>query len=356
MQVKTGLMAAAFLGLTIVVGVAAQDAPPPAPAPPPGGAGQGRGRSLATFPAQQRPPGDPAIVARGKTLYEMNCQTCHGADLRGATGPNLLRSQVLLSDLSGELIDPVVRGSLPNMKAIEMTADDVKTLAVYMHDIVRTARGQGAPPGPGVPVTNIVVGDASAGKAYFESKCAGCHSITGDLQGIGGRMPDAKTLQNLWVSGGAVGGGGGRRGRGAAGAPDPANTAVTVTQPSGEKVEGRLVRIDDFIVTLAQADGTLRTFRREGRRPKVEVKDPLAPHRELLERDDRQGHARRDGVSGDPEMTLKKLLLDRARSWLRRRCCSRPGPGTRPRGDPQAARRIRGRPTPATTRAGATAR
>jgi cytochrome c oxidase cbb3-type subunit 3 len=277
MQAKNGLVAAAFLGLTIVVGVTAQEAP--APAPPAGGAGQGRGRSLATFPAQQRPPGDPAVVARGKTLYEINCQTCHGADLRGATGPNLLRSQILLSDLSGELIDPVVHGSLPNMKAIEMTPDDVKTLAVYMHDIVRTARGQGAPPGPGVPVTNIVVGDAAAGKTYFESKCASCHSVTGDLQGIGGRMPDAKTLQNLWVSGGAVGGGGGRRGRGAA--ADPRTPTVTVTLPSGEKIEGSLVKIDDFIVTLAQPDGTLRSVHREGDRPKVDVKDPLAPHRAL---------------------------------------------------------------------------
>jgi cytochrome c oxidase cbb3-type subunit 3 len=275
-------MAAALLGLTIVVGLAAQDAPPPPPAPPAGGAGQGRGRSLATFPAQQRPPGDPAAVARGKTLYEMSCQSCHGADLRGAAGPNLLRSQILLSDSSGELIEPVVRGSLPNMKAIEMSAADIKTLAVYMHDIVRTARGQGAPPGPGVPVTNIVVGDAPSGKAYFESKCAGCHSVSGDLQGIGGRMPDAKTLQNLWVSGGAVGGGGGgRRGRAGAATADPRAPTVTVTEASGQKVEGSLIKIDDFIVTLALADGTLRTFHREGDRPKVDVKDPLAPHRAL---------------------------------------------------------------------------
>jgi cytochrome c oxidase cbb3-type subunit 3 len=281
MVAKNGLVAAAFLGLTIVVGLAAQDARP-APAPRGGGAGQGRGRSLATFPAQQRPPGDPAVVARGKTLYEMSCQACHGADLRGATGPNLLRSQTLLSDLSGELIEPVVHGSLPKMPAIDMSAADVKTLAVYMHDIVRTARGQGAPPGPGVPVTNIVVGEAAAGKAFFDAKCATCHSVAGDLQGIGGRMPDAKTLQNLWVSGGSVGGGGGgRRGRGAPVAADPKTPTVTVTTASGEKAEGVLVKIDDFVVTLARPDGTLRTFHREGNEPKVDVKDPLAPHRAL---------------------------------------------------------------------------
>lgn len=279
MQIRNGIVVAALLVSVIVVGhAAAQNPAAPAPAAPAGG--QGRGRSLATFPAQQRPPGDPVVSARGKTLYEMNCQSCHAADLRGsATGPNLLRSQSVLSDQTGELIAPIVRGSLANMKAIQMADEDIKAVAMYIHDVVRTARGQGAPPNAGVPVTNFVVGDAAAGKTYFEAKCSSCHSITGDLAGIGGRMPDARTLQNLWVSGGAVGGGG-RRGR-AAGAPDPRTPTVTVTLPSGEKAEGALVKIDDFIVAIARADGTLRSFHRDGDTPKVEVRDPLAPHRAL---------------------------------------------------------------------------
>ena len=128
----------------------------------------------------------------------------------------------------------------------------------------------------------IVVGDEAAGKTYFAANCASCHSTTGDLAGIGGRMPDAKTLQNLWVSGGAVGGGGGgRRGRGAGAAADPRVPTVTVTTPAGERLEGTLVKIDDFIVTMALADGTLRSVRRDGDRPTVDVKDPLVPHREL---------------------------------------------------------------------------
>ena len=58
---------------------------------------------------------------------------------------------------------------------------------------------------------------------------------------------------------------------------------ATVTLPSGETVEGRLVRIDDFLVTLALADGTHRArFRRDGDVPKVEVQDPMKAHRDLL--------------------------------------------------------------------------
>jgi hypothetical protein len=57
---------------------------------------------------------------------------------------------------------------------------------------------------------------------------------------------------------------------------------VTVSPASGSKAEGRLVRIDDFIVILTQADGTQRSFRRDGESPRVELHDPLARHRELL--------------------------------------------------------------------------
>ncbi len=71
-------------------------------------------------------------------------------------------------------------------------------------------------------------------------------------------------LQNHWLTGGAGGRGGGR-GRG--GAP-PKPITVTVTLPSGEKVEGPLLRIDDFLVTLRQADGTVRSIRRTGDCPR----------------------------------------------------------------------------------------
>jgi hypothetical protein len=85
-------------------------------------------------------------------------------------------------------------------------------------------------------------------------------------------------LQNLWIAGG-----GGRGGRGAApggGAPRKVTT-VTVTMPSGEKISGPLVRYDDFLVTVMQADGTMRTIRRTGAVPKVEINDPLQFHRDL---------------------------------------------------------------------------
>ena len=258
-------------------------APTAGPQPPAGGRGQGRGRGPGTFPAQQRQLADPAVIERGRAIYSVTCTACHGTDLRGGQlgGPNLLRSQLVLNDQHGELILPIVRGSRAErgMPPLPLPDDDVVAVAEYIHSVAASAAGQGAPPPTAVPPPDIVVGDAQAGRAYFEATCSKCHSVSGDLQGLAARIPDPKTLQNTWVSGGLAGG----RGRGTGpGAPSRPPVTVTVTLPSGEKLQGRLLRIDHFIVTLEEEDGTIRTVRRTGDVPRVEVNDPLEPHRKLL--------------------------------------------------------------------------
>ena len=284
-MVKKVLVTAALVSLTI--GVPARAIAQPATVPPgtQGARGGGGRRGAGGFvPGQQRPPGDPAEIARGKTLYGISCTGCHGADLRGGDlgGPNLLRSQVALSDRDGELIIPIIQGSRQSagMPAISMSPDDAKAVATFVRSVMETIGRQGTPPSPGQAAPSILVGNPSEGRAYFGARCSSCHSATGDLQGIATRIPDTKMLQNAWVSGGGRGGRGGRGGSGAA--ADPARmVTVAVTLP-GETVEGRLVRIDDFFVTVGLADGTTRTFRRDGATPTVEVRDPMKGHADLL--------------------------------------------------------------------------
>lgn len=252
---------------------------------------QGRGRGPGTFPAQQKPLADAATIAKGRGMYDVYCRACHGADLRGGDqgGPNLLRSPVALNDVDGESIGAVIKSGrqnpgMPVMPPLALPDPDIKAIAAYVRSVLASAGRQGSPPA-GTPVElNILVGDAAAGQQYFAARCSTCHSATGDLKGIATRVPDATQLQNHWVSGGMGGRGG--RGRGAAPAgvaPSPARAVtVTVTAPSGERVEGRLVRIDDFIVVLTTADGMQRSFRRDGGVPHVEVRDPLEPHKKLL--------------------------------------------------------------------------
>ena len=120
LKLTTAAAAAALVVSTLVAQTPLSQTPPPQTPPgqtppvqaPPVAPAQGRGRGPGVFPAQQRPPGDPAVVARGKALFGVTCALCHGADLRGGqlNGPNLLRSQLVLSDQAGELIMPIIRG------------------------------------------------------------------------------------------------------------------------------------------------------------------------------------------------------------------------------------------------------
>ena len=241
---------------------ASAQAPPAPTAPPP--------QRRMDYPT--RSPGDPAAIERGKALYGVNCQFCHGADTRGGDGgPSLLRSSTVLADQNGELIAPIIRAGRPGMPKFDLTDAQTSDVAAFLH----TFRAAGYDESRLKP-PSIVVGDASAGEAYFKSKCASCHSPTGDLRGVATKISEPRLLQQTWLMPGT---GGGR------GAPPPVDVApvkVTVTLPSGEKVNGRLDRMDDFVVSLTQDDGTRRTFRTSGETPKVEVHDPLQPHRDLL--------------------------------------------------------------------------
>src|SRR5499426_1446516 len=245
------------------------------PQPPPGGGRGGRGAITSPRNAYpERPAGDPTAIARGKALYSVNCQFCHGADTRGGDGgPSLLRSGLVLDDKNGELIAPVVQNGRTDrgMPKFQFTSEQVADVAVFIHTFKAAGYDESR-----VKPPSIVVGDAKAGQAFFNAKCASCHSTTGDLKGLASRITDERLFQQTWLMPGSGAGRGG---------PPPVTmkpTTVTVTLASGEKVTGTIDRLDDFVVSLTTADGTHRSFRIAGDTPKVEVNDPLQPHKDLL--------------------------------------------------------------------------
>jgi cytochrome c oxidase cbb3-type subunit III len=236
-------------------------AAPPAPLPS-GGAGG------AAYP--QRPLAPADVRTRGEALYKAECSFCHGEDARGGDmGNNIIRSQIVLNDDQGERIAPVlmqgegVEGTM--MPKFNFSQNQIADIAGVLHSF----RVNGYDGSRNRPET-IVVGNAQAGQVFFGQRCASCHSATGDLKGIATRITDARTLQQRWINPSAGG-------RGVTTRP----TTVTVTMGNGQKVEGSLVRIDDFLVTLTGADGRQRTIRRDGDSPKVDLKDPYASHKEL---------------------------------------------------------------------------
>jgi cytochrome c oxidase cbb3-type subunit 3 len=218
-----------------------------------------------------RPPDDPASVARGKQVFSVNCAFCHGSDGRGGEGgPNLLRSPIVMNDRKGEIISAVVLNGRveKGMPKFNLPMESIADIAAYVHSIKVGAASNFTP-------RMVLVGNAAAGKAYFNGKggCNKCHSVTKDLAGVGAMDP--KTLQDTLFTGG---------GSGMLGIPSPTAPprTVTVTLPTGESIKGKLVSVDDFVVVLTDADGNRRTLRRDGDVPKVAIVNPLQAHLDMV--------------------------------------------------------------------------
>jgi cytochrome c oxidase cbb3-type subunit 3 len=254
-----------------------------APAQGPAGAAQGRGgrggrgRGGGTPAYPVRAAADPAMVQRGGQIFGVNCSFCHGSDARGGEGggPNLIRSQVVLDDQNGEEIAKVVLNGRPDkgMPKFDLAMSDISAIAAFIHNF--PVGGRAAITGEAV---NPVVGDATAGQAYFNGpgKCATCHSTTGDLAGIGTKIADPRALQGAILSG-EMG-----RARGAAAEENAPVKTVKVTVASGQTYTGKLVKVDDFLVSLVTDDSTYMTFARQGDVPKVVITNPLQPHLDML--------------------------------------------------------------------------
>jgi mono/diheme cytochrome c family protein len=232
---------------------------------PMGGGRGGRGGPAATrdFLGLGAAP-DPAAADRGAKLYGPNCAFCHGERANGASGPDLVRSTVVLHDEKGETIGPVLLQGRTDkgMPAFSsLTPEQVRDIAEFLHMRVELTANRGT-----YRVQNIVTGDAKRGQEFFAANCAACHSATGDLAHVSARYaPDQLQSRFLWPAGR----GGVRR--------------ATVTTAAGEKVSGTVKRLDDFVVELTDASGAYHSYSREGGL-KVEIEDKLGAHRQLLDR------------------------------------------------------------------------
>ncbi len=207
---------------------------------------------------------DNAAVNRGRTVYAQYCINCHGSNVKGGdNGPDLIRSVVVLRDRLGNDIGPAMKKLDGHPK--DLTSAQIVDLSHFLHQRIEATssnRNTNQPP-------NVLTGNVEAGKTYFNGagKCSTCHSPTGDLARIGTRYTPINLQQRFLFPSVARGG---------------KTTEVTVTPASGKAITGTLVRIDDFDVSLRDAGGEFLTFRR-GPNVKVEVRDPLAAHHELLD-------------------------------------------------------------------------
>ncbi len=254
---------ASLVTITVLVWslAAAQDEPP---------AGRRGGRANIREFLGLGPPPDAAAAARGEKLWAPNCAFCHGAKARGAEGPNLIRSTIVLKDDKGELIGPAILKGRPDrgMPAFESLSEgQLYDLSQFLHLQVELVANRGS-----YKRLNVVTGNAKTGETFFNGagRCKSCHNPTGDLAKIGTKLqPDQLQTRWIWPGGGGFGAG-----------PAKAKKA-RITLASGQTISGTIKRIDDLDVSLYDDAGDYHSWPRST--VKVYLVDELADHRKILE-------------------------------------------------------------------------
>lgn len=215
------------------------------------------------------------LAAQGQARFAATCGFCHGLDAAGGSrGFDLVRSELVASDDNGDLITEVVRNGRPGTEmaafnAALVSAADLEAIVAFLHNQrVLFASLEGGR--RSVLPEDVAIGDASAGKTYFDQQCSGCHAADRDLAGIGARMEGLQLMMRMLNPRAD------RRG------PRPADAMVTVTRNDGTVITGALEYQDAFNVALRLANGQYLSFATAD--VSIAVDDPLQAHVDQLDR------------------------------------------------------------------------
>lgn len=205
------------------------------------------------------PAPDAEAAKRGAPVFAANCAFCHGPLARGAEGPSLIYSELVLKDQHGSAIGEFLKAGRPEkgMPAFAtLSAEQRRDIAEFLHQQIEDVANRGT-----FQVKNIVLGDPKKGALYVTAHCLNCHSLSGDLKGLPEKWRPVD-LQRNWIM------------------PPRSDSkraiTATVRGPQG-RWQGRVQQIDDFRVVLLLESGQPVVIARDGG-VEVELHDPLAPH------------------------------------------------------------------------------
>ncbi len=204
-------------------------------------------------------------IAAGKTQFQQTCGFCHGPDARGASGPDLIRSTLVSHDVGGNLIGEVVRSGRPEkgMPAFQLSDTEIRNIAEFLHAESSSAASVARRIPTEYPLEKLLVGNAQDGKTYFGEHCEACHSASGDLAHVATKYKPFDLQTRIAF-------------------PSGTKPVVTATDSAGKTWQGEQMYADEFLVSLRDKDRTVHTFQRGA--AQIVVKDPLAPHEQLLRR------------------------------------------------------------------------
>src|SRR6202166_4057878 len=124
---------------------------------------------------------DKEAAERGRKIFVPACGFCHGNDAHGKSGPDLVRSALVLHDNKGDVIGPVIQNVLleRGMPAFSaLSAEQIADISVFLHSRAADVKNRFA-----YKIGDLITGDAQKGAAFFngDGHCGSCHSASGDL-------------------------------------------------------------------------------------------------------------------------------------------------------------------------------
>lgn len=146
----------------------------------------------------------PEAIAEGEKIFTANCVACHGADLHGGIGPNLIDATWIHGGEPDQIVQTITNG-VPEkgMVAWGGVLGPTKISQVAAFVISKYEGGEAAPaeeaPAEVVEAAPVDPNDPlAAGRAIFETNCVACHGadMTG---GIGPNLVDTE-----WIHGGTL--------------------------------------------------------------------------------------------------------------------------------------------------------
>jgi cytochrome c oxidase cbb3-type subunit 3 len=135
------------------------------------------------------------------------------------------------------------------MPAFTLADSDVTAIVAFIHD-QREQAASATGNRRTVDAADLQTGNADAGRRYFDTACARCHSAAGDLKGVATRYEGLPLLQRMLYPGSG--------GRGAGPAPKPPQVRVTLRD--GQVVTGALAYRDEFTISITDAAGWRRSW------------------------------------------------------------------------------------------------
>lgn len=201
---------------------------------------------LTAYRAQnpQSLPGNAAkngvSVAAGRRSFESHCSPCHGLDGRGGEHAHAIATPSAAGALEDVAVAQIIRGGIPakGMPSFSsLSEQETRDIVAYVR--LLTGKSTARP----------TKGNSARGEQLFfgKARCGDCHMMLGKGGFIGSDLTDfvgthsvdelrqAIVNPDRWVA--------------------PAQSAVTVTLQSGQRITGMVRNEDNFSLQLQDTDG-----------------------------------------------------------------------------------------------------